>query len=124
MPRHPAVLVATCLLALTVSGCGSSGSTPAASTPAASDLQLAIAVAGRTVTPAPGTVTASPGQTVTLTLTSDRAGELHVHGAAPELDAAVSPGTKVYTFTLVDQPGVYEIEMHDPDLLLTSIKVQ
>ncbi len=47
-----------------------------------------------------------------------------MHAADPELDAEVSPGTKTYTFTVTSQPGVYEVEMHDPDLLLFEIKVQ
>ena len=57
-------------------------------------------------------------------MTTDRGGEMHVHAADPELEVAISPGTKTYTFTVSEEPGVYEVELHDPDLLLFQIKVQ
>jgi plastocyanin len=125
------VVVPAVAATLALSGCGSSGPSgstgstepPAASSPAAG-LTLDITVAGKTVTPAPGTIIASPGESVTMTLTTDRSGELHVHAANPELETEISPGTKTYTFTLVDEPGSYEVELHEPDLLLASIQVQ
>ncbi len=61
---------------------------------------------------------------MTLTLTTDRSGELHVHAADPELEVEIQPGTETYTFTTPSQPGVYEVELHDPDLLLFEIKVR
>jgi plastocyanin len=81
-------------------------------------------VSGNDVTPAPTTIDARPGEVIALTLTSDRGGELHVHAADPETEVEIAPGTKTYTFTVTEQPGVYEVELHDPDLLLFEIKVQ
>jgi hypothetical protein len=76
------------------------------------------------VTPKPATIAVAPGTPIALTLTTDRSGELHIHGAEPELETEIEPGTKTYTFTAISQPGVYEAELHDPDLLLFELKVQ
>lgn len=123
--RHTSsVLIAAVAATLALSGCGSSGSSGTLSASTPTGLSLNITVAGRTVTPAPSTIDASPGEAVTLTLTTDRSGELHVHAANPELETEISPGTETYTFNLVDEPGVYEVELHDPDVLLVSIQVQ
>lgn len=127
MRGAPSVLVGACLAAaLALGGCQASsptGTSPATG-PATAPINLAITVTGHDVVPPPATIKALPGQTVRLTLTTDRGGEIHVHAAEPALEAPVTPGTRTYTFDLVSQPGVYEVELHHPDLLLVSIAVQ
>ncbi len=143
MNRIAVVLVAS---ALALGGCASStgqietGSTtssastptPTASTssspePTATEpdgTTIEVTVAGKQVQPEPTTIAVSPLEEVTLVLTTDRAGELHIHAAEPELEIELKPGTDTHTFTAPKQPGVYEVELHDPDLLLFTIKVQ
>jgi len=138
--RRPSLSLTLAAAALTLAACSSSGGstadsvTPTASptssptsssaSPSPAGTAIEVTVAGKTVTPAPSTISASPGEQISLTLTSDRGGEMHVHPADPELETEIAPGTKTYTFTVTEQPGVYEVELHDPDLLLFEIKVQ
>lgn len=130
--RRPSLVLTLAAAALTLAACSSSGGSTAASvtptgsaaSPSSAGTAIEVTVAGKTVTPAPSTISASPGEQISLTLTSDRGGEMHVHPADPELETEIAPGTKTYTFTVTEQPGVYEVELHDPDLLLFEIKVQ
>lgn len=142
---RPALVLGVAVLAATVltgcsgtstNGASSAPSTSAASatTPAASESPstptpspsetgrtLAVSVTGSTVKPAPATVDLPVGQTLTLTVTSDHADEVHAHGFEVEKEVAAG-GTATLVLTAKD-PGVYEVEMHHPALLLLKIAV-
>ena len=61
------------------------------------------------------------GEKLTLTVTSDRADTLHIHGFEVEKDLVAG---KPLSVTLTgDQPGVYEVETHHPELRLLKIAV-
>ncbi|MET0740022.1 MAG: hypothetical protein ABWZ26_00530 [Candidatus Nanopelagicales bacterium] len=77
------------------------------------------------MTPAPARVTATPNEPLRLVVTADRGGELHAHGTQPELEVPVTAGQPTTAeFLAPAQPGLYEIELHDPDLLLFQLAVQ
>ena len=61
------------------------------------------------------------GETVTLLVTSDRPGEIHVH-STPEQELGYDAGTTELTLT-IDKPGVVEVEDHDADLVLVQLQV-
>lgn len=61
------------------------------------------------------------GETLTLRITSDRAGELHVH-STPEQVVEFEAGTKDYPLTF-DKPGTVDIEEHDTGVLLFRVLV-
>ncbi|MEP6796857.1 MAG: hypothetical protein ABI890_01860 [Lapillicoccus sp.] len=76
---------------------------------------------GSTVTPAPSTVQLPVGQTLVLTVTSDHADEVHAHGF--EVEKEVGAGASVTLVLTGKDPGVYEVEMHDPALTILKIAV-
>ena len=88
----------------------------------AADAVLKITVKGRTVSPAPGRQTVSVGDRVQLTVTTDTANVLHIHGVEIEKDTKAGVPLTV-TFTVKD-PGIYPIELHKPELLLVQLVVR
>lgn len=139
-------LLAPCLAVLVLTaGCGSSSSgsssgtasrTPSSaatlppsaapsassSTPAAPDAQvLTLTVKGNTVTGDTGTVPVRIGHPVHLTVTSDVADEVHVHGADVSADVAAG-GTVVIDF-VQQAPGRFEIELEKRKRVLTRLQV-
>jgi hypothetical protein len=83
---------------------------------------LQITVKGSTVTPPPGTTDVKAGCQVDLTITADRTSEVHVH--VVDLEKPITAGQPLHiTFTPAQQ-GVYEVELHDPDLLLAKLAVR
>lgn len=83
---------------------------------------LEITVKGKTVTPAPSTVDLAVGESLTLVVTSDHDDEIHAHGfdVSGELRAGQA-STVVITGT---DPGVYEVETHEPALRLLMVAVR
>jgi len=129
---------------LTLAGCGgtaSSATSPASSStspvsPSASPLpsasasgtvsaagtNLAITVKGSTVTPAPASVDVAVGTPVHLTVTADRTSQVHVH--VLDLEKPITAGQPLTIDFTPTQQGVYEVELHDPDLLLVKLAVR
>lgn len=83
---------------------------------------MEITVTGEQVSPPPTQVDLAVGETLRLVITSDHATELHAHGFEVETDV---PAGKPTTVELTGSaPGVYEVELHDPDLLLLQVAVR
>ncbi|MEV6160992.1 hypothetical protein AB0L71_03530 [Streptomyces sp. NPDC052052] len=83
---------------------------------------LDIAVTHGRVSPAPGRTEVKKGQTVELRVRSDRSDSLHVHGYDKE---ARLPAGKTVTLTFTaDRTGLFEVETHESDLLLTQLVVR
>jgi hypothetical protein len=99
-----------------------SASASASGTVSPAGTNLAITVKGSTVTPAPTSVDVPVGTPVHLTVTADRTSQVHVHVLDLEKPiTAAQPLTIDFTPT---QQGVYEVELHDPDLLLVKLAVR
>ncbi|WP_139984291.1 hypothetical protein [Nocardioides litoris] len=112
MIRRGPRLAAACLavLALTTAcGDGGGGSTEVET--------IDVDVQGDTVTvggePAGERIEVDRGQPVDIVVTSDEAGELHVH-SSPETTADFEPGTNDPVKLQFDRAGVVEIELHEP----------
>ncbi len=101
-------------------GTGDTSATQGTSTGAGS--AISIDVKGTTVTPAPGTIDVKAGDHVTLVITADRNSEVHVH--VLNIEKPITAGTPLRITFTPTQTGVYEVEIHDPDLLLTKIAVR
>ena len=135
------------VLALLLTGCGGGseptdpGTEASPSTPAASEespeevpstdapteeadtgTRIEVERAGDAITPNGERVEATVGEPITLVITSDTAGELHVH-STPEQDIAYSEGTSEHQVT-IDRPGVVEVESHEPDLVVVQLEVR
>jgi hypothetical protein len=93
-----------------------------ASTSAETGKRLQITVNGKQVSPAPGTFELGVGEKLTLTVTSDVANELHVHGF--DVEQELRPGRPATLELVGKEQGTFEVETHEPALLLTKIAVR
>lgn len=99
-----------------------SASASAGSSDGASVTAIAVSIAGGKVSPAPDRIEVKAGTTVKLTVTSDVADQVHVHGVDKEF--SLSPGQPgSITFTVTD-PGVYEVETHESGKTLFQLVVR
>jgi plastocyanin len=113
-----------------VAGCSSSsGSTgpstaagQAASTGTGAVTRLEVTIAGTTVTPAPAQVELPVGSTLELVVTSDHDDELLAHGF--DREATLKAGVPATLRLTATEPGVYEVETHEPALTLLSVAVR
>lgn len=147
--RRPLVrLLVTLTTALALTACGSedtpadeaapdSPSPSAASSPTESSMEseepepaeepepegtvVDITIEGDTVDPNGDQVEAPLGEPVTLAVTSDRAGELHVH-SSPEQEVAFKRGKTRIELTF-ERPGVVEVEDHDSGKVIVELQV-
>jgi hypothetical protein len=81
-----------------------------------------VTIEGESVEPVGQSVETEVGETVTLEVTADRAGELHVH-ATPEQYHDFTPGRTVIEMTF-DKPGAVDVEEHESGALLLRVLVQ
>lgn len=84
--------------------------------------ELAITVEGGAITPNGERIALDVDEEVTITITSDVAGEFHVH-STPEQEVAFTEGTTETTLSF-DRPGVVEMESHDPTLVVAMFEVR
>jgi hypothetical protein len=117
-PLLVALLLGVALLMAT-SACG--GSSEAASG-ASTVKEITVAIAGRQVTPPPGRIDVTKGQTVRITVTSDVADEAHVHGF--DKAASLQPGTPATIEFVADESGLFEVETHESELQLFQLVVR
>ncbi len=108
----------------TAPGSSAPGDSPSSSTSSADGDTVALTVTreGDTFTPNGERVELEVGQTLDLTITSDAAGELHVH-STPEQEIAYEAGTSEHQLT-IDRPGVVEVESHEPDSIVLQLEVR
>lgn len=96
-------------------------SPPDDTNPQAADVQASLEVRGGQVVGGVERVEADVGDTVALTVTSDVADHVHVHGY--DLEAPVSPGEPAEVTFQADIPGVFEVELEDRGLQLAELVV-
>ena len=61
------------------------------------------------------------GEEITLAIEADAAGELHVH-STPEQEISYKKGISAHQLTF-KQPGVVEVESHEPDAIVLQLQV-
>ncbi|XVQ89299.1 hypothetical protein ACQP2K_18335 [Microbispora siamensis] len=84
--------------------------------------EITVTIAGRKVTPPPGRIEVTKGQTVRITVTSDAADEAHLHGYDKEAD--LKPGTPASIEFVADETGLFEMETHGSGLQLFQLVVR
>lgn len=95
--------------------------TPPPPTPAV-DKQITITIAKKKVTPPTGRIEVAKGNLVRVTVTSDIADALHVHGYDLKVNLpANTPGSIEFR---ADQSGLFEVETHDSHLVLFQLVVR
>ena len=97
-------------------------SSPTAGDDAPAGPSLEVTVKGDSVDPTNKSLEVTVGQTLTLDITSDRAGELHVH-SSPEQELEFKAGRTRLEVTL-NQAGQVDIEEHESDTLIARVLVK
>ncbi|MEW9533917.1 hypothetical protein [Microbispora sp. NPDC049125] len=93
---------------------------PASTGPAVKE--ITVTIAGRKVTPPPGRIEVTKGQTVRITVTGDAADEAHLHGYDKE--AELKPGSPASIEFVADETGLFEMETHESGLQLFQLLVR
>ena len=104
---------------LTLAGCGNDDSNDGDTAPKT----IEVTFKGDTVTPNGERVEVTHGQDVTLHVTADAAGEIHVH-STPEQEFEYDAGETTLTITDLDQPGVVDVESHSLDKVIVQLEVR
>jgi len=81
-----------------------------------------VTITGRKVTPAPATVDLKVGEKLTLVVTSDHDDELHAHGF--DVEGTLKAGTPTTVVLTGTEPGLFEVETHEPALRLMMVAVR
>lgn len=84
--------------------------------------QISISVTGKQVRPAPALVSIAIGEALTVKVTSDHDDTLHAHGF--DIELPVKAGKRLEFTVTGSQPGVYDVELHDPELRLLRVAVR
>lgn len=92
-------------------------------TPSGSPVTLEVTVKGHEVTPTDKLVEVPKGSEVRVEVTSDDAGELHVH-SQPEQEVQFSAGTTRASLGKFDIPGRYAVEIHSLDVTVATLEVK
>jgi hypothetical protein len=121
-PRAAAVVVVLALAALGLTACGSAAQPKSSNSSSSSAQKLAITIKGDTITPTQKRIPVKLDEPLTLTITSDRSGELHVH-SSPEQHIEFRSGTTTKTITL-KVPGLVELEEHHSNTLIAQLEVR
>ena len=83
---------------------------------------IEVTVSDGTVSPPPSQVDLAVGDTLRLVVTAQIDGKVHAHGF--EVSKPVPAGIPTVIELTGTAPGVYEVEFHDPDLLLLQVAVR
>lgn len=84
--------------------------------------RVAVSIDGAEVTPQAEAIQVGVDQLLRLAVSSDRAGELHVH-ANPEQTASFTPGQSRVDLRF-DKPGQVDIEEHESGVLILRVLVR
>lgn len=82
---------------------------------------VVVTIDGDRIEPNGASIKADLDEPVILAITSDRAGELHVH-STPEQYVQFRKGSHEYELTF-EQPGVVEVEDHDTGFVIAQLQV-
>jgi hypothetical protein len=82
---------------------------------------VVINVHGKDVTPKPGSIKVKKGEQLLLVVVTDQDGELHIHGL--DIEKKTKKGLPTQIPLVFHETGSFEVELHDPALLLTKIVV-
>jgi hypothetical protein len=95
---------------------------PGTAEPPKADRTVDIAIADGKVDPAPGRVELKKGQRLELSVVSDKADTLHIHGYDRKVE--LPAGQRVTYSFVAARTGLFEVETHESDLLLTQLAVR
>jgi hypothetical protein len=82
---------------------------------------IALQVTGNTMTPS--RISAKQGDTLTITVTADKAEEIHLHGYDIPFEVPTAGGNVSHTFK-ADKTGTFEIEIEETSKTLGFLDVK
>lgn len=108
---------------VTPSGTTSTGAStsPTSEAPTEAPNTIEITIEGDTVDPSGKRVDVPVNEPITLRVTADAPGEIHLH-STPEQEVAYQAGTHDYVVTF-DRPGKVEVESHDLEKVIVQLQV-
>lgn len=121
LTRRLAALALMAATGLGATACGDDYEAPEAPEAPAGQI-IDITISGQRVDPNGERVDAGVGQELTLRVTADQPGEIHVH-STPEQELTYQAGTSDVLLT-IDQPGLVAVEAHDLDLVILQLEVR
>ena len=83
---------------------------------------IQVTFKGGEVTPAGDRVEAKAGEPITFEIDADAPGELHVH-STPDHEIEFEAGTSTHEI-VIDQPGIVEVELHDPEIVVVQLELR
>lgn len=98
-----------------------SGGVTTSSTLAPNVKLFVVSVTGNKVDGGPQVLEVKVGDPVRIEVTSDTANEVHVHGY--DLTGTLDPGKTTRIDLVADKAGQWEIELHDGNVLLATLRV-
>jgi hypothetical protein len=116
----PVLALLLCALPL-LAACGDDDDTGSSSASGDNAAVVEITFSDGSVTPNGERVEVEAGQPIELVVNADSPGELHVH-SSPEQELEYPAGTSTLELTL-DQPGVVDVESHDPKAVIVQLEV-
>jgi hypothetical protein len=90
--------------------------------PSPAGTTVEVTIQGDRVSPSGERVRTGVGEPVTFAVDADTRGELHAH-SSPEQEIAFPAGRSEHTLTF-DRPGVVEVELHDPEVVVVQLEVR
>jgi hypothetical protein len=120
----PAALLLFAMAALLLAGCGSGGgeAVSGGTTDREPVETFEVVVKGGAVVGGPQAFKVGAGDVVRISVESDERDELHVHGIDATAQIEADETTDVTVF--IDDPGTYEVELHDTGALLGKLEVR
>lgn len=91
-------------------------------TPSSETVQVAIQLSQGSASPIAQRIDLHRGQQLTMTITSDRDDELHVHGF--DTTITIRSGQTVTESLVADRVGSYEIESHHPVYTILILQIR
>jgi len=107
--------------AAATSGTGSSSPDPTGTEPTRAEKRIEVTVAHGKASGDTGRVQVALGTPVTLVITSDVADQVHVHGY--DIEQKLTPGTPATLRFTATVAGVFEVELHEADMVLLRLQV-
>ncbi|MET1060856.1 MAG: hypothetical protein ABWX84_14745 [Nocardioides sp.] len=106
----------------TATDSGSSSPSETATETKPTGVVVDITFEGDSVDPNGERIDAKVGEPITLNITADAGGELHVH-STPEQEIEYDAGTSTHKVTF-DQPGIVDIESHHLEKVVVQVEVR
>jgi hypothetical protein len=118
MRRAVAVLSSALAAVTMLAACGQDEPAPSSG----DEDTIRITIEDGSVSPRGDRFEMTAGEPVEIEIKADEPGELHVH-STPEQELPYGSGTTTTQLT-IDQPGVVDVESHDPDVVVVQLEVR